>query len=59
MGQSEKSLSQEASRDGVTEVPNEASWTPDFERKLVRKMDIHIIPALWMMNLLSWMDRAK
>ena len=37
----------------------ELSWTPEEERKLVRKIDICLLPILWVMNLLSWMDRAK
>ena len=37
----------------------ESSWTPEEERKIVRKIDICLLPMLWLMNLLSWMDRAK
>jgi len=59
MGLSEKS--DELSRD-VIELPSEVSspsWTPEAERKLVRKIDLCLLPMLWVMNLLSWMDRAK
>jgi len=40
-------------------VSSEISWTAKVERKLVRKIDVALLPMLWIMNLLSWMDRAK
>jgi len=43
----------------VEDVSNEDSWPPVTERKLVRKIDLILIPTLWVMSLLSWMDRAK
>ncbi|KAK4182958.1 putative transporter-like protein 21 [Podospora australis] len=58
-GQSEKSLSQ----DGVmaAEIPSsgETSWSSDAERKLVRKIDLFLLPSIWLMSLFSWMDRAN
>ena len=29
------------------------------EKKLVRKIDLHILPCMWMMYLWSYMDRTK
>lgn len=63
MVRSEKSLSHDGTEahNGIVEVPSaaEIDWTPEVERKLVRKIDIYLLPMLWLMNLLSWMDRAK
>jgi len=62
MGRSEKSLSQDGNDEKgqpVVEVANEPQWTPEFEKKLVRKIDLYLMPIIWIMNVLSWMDRAK
>lgn len=53
-----KSASQslEAGQDGVL------SLTPEelvAEKKLVRKIDLYILPSMWIMYLLSYMDRTK
>jgi hypothetical protein len=32
--------------------------TPE-EKKLVRKIDLYLLPAIWGMYLLSYMDRTK
>lgn len=32
---------------------------PEAERKLVRKIDFYILPSMWIMYLLSYMDRTK
>lgn len=60
MGGSEKSLSP----DGISEKAQPAveaapEWTPEFEKKLVRKIDLYLMPIIWLMNVMSWMDRAK
>lgn len=36
-------------------------YVPDSpeERKLVRKIDLYLLPAIWGMYLLSYMDRTK
>lgn len=45
--------------------PNEPEpidgYVPDTEeeRKLVRKIDLYLLPAIWLMYLLSYMDRTK
>ena len=31
----------------------------DEEKKLVRKIDLYILPMMWIMYLLSYMDRTK
>lgn len=37
------------------------NYVPDTEeeRKLVRKIDLYLLPAIWGMYLLSYMDRTK
>lgn len=32
---------------------------PEEEAKLVRKIDLYILPTMWLMYLLSYMDRTK
>ena len=62
MGRSEKSLSREGSDlpvHAVTQVPSENTWAPEAEKKLVRKIDLILIPMLWIISFLSLMDRAK
>lgn len=66
MGTSEKSLSGDgndaASSPVVTQVPSTetpAAWDAEEERRLVRKIDWLLIPACWVISLLSFMDRAK
>ncbi|KAK1825664.1 MFS general substrate transporter [Podospora conica] len=45
--------------ESVSASIDEPSWTPEAEKRLVRKIDLCLIPILWTMNLLSWMDRAN
>ncbi|KAK4655466.1 hypothetical protein QC762_302690 [Podospora pseudocomata] len=35
------------------------SWTPEEERKVVRKVDLRLIPTVWLMFVISWMDRSN
>jgi hypothetical protein len=37
------------------------TYVPDTEeeRKLVRRIDLYILPTMWLMYLLSYMDRTK
>jgi hypothetical protein len=44
----------EASSDG----PVTTTWTPEEEKKLVRKVDLFLMPTIWIMYLLSYMDRT-
>lgn len=48
----------DASKNHV-EVSEELTWTPEEERKLVRKIDLYLLPTIWLMYLLSYMDRTK
>jgi hypothetical protein len=41
------------------EVSSELTWTPEEEKKLVRKIDLFLLPTIWLMYLLSYMDRTK
>ena len=31
------------------------SWTAEEEKKLVRKIDLYLLPTIWLMYLLSYM----
>lgn len=35
------------------------SFTPEEEKALVRKIDLTLLPVIWIMYLLSYMDRTK
>lgn len=48
----------DASKDHL-EVSEELTWTPEEEKKLVRKIDLFLLPTIWLMYLLSYMDRTK
>jgi len=41
------------------EVVSDLTWTPEEEQKLVRKIDLFLLPTIWLMYLLSYMDRTK
>ncbi|KAF2729722.1 MFS general substrate transporter [Polyplosphaeria fusca] len=41
------------------ERPEVPSWTPEEEKKLVRKIDLFLLPTIWLMYLLSYMDRTN
>ena len=34
-------------------------FSPGEEKKLVRKIDMFLLPTIWLMYLLSYMDRTK
>ena len=34
------------------------TWTPEEEKKLVRKIDLFLMPTIWIMYLLSYMVRT-
>jgi hypothetical protein len=38
-----------------------AAYVPDTEEEkaLVRKIDLYLLPTIWLMYLLSYMDRTK
>jgi hypothetical protein len=41
------------------EVIGDLTWTPEEEKKLVRKVDLLLMPTIWLMYLLSYMDRTN
>lgn len=41
------------------EVDGGLTWTAEEEKKLVRKIDLFLLPCIWIMYLLSYMDRTK
>lgn len=49
----------DASKDHLEVSSEELTWTPEEERKLVRKIDLYLLPTIWLMYLLSYMDRTK
>ena len=42
----------------TTEISNHDADTV-HERALIRKIDLHLLPAIWLMYLLSYIDRAN
>lgn len=48
---------------GLPKAPGASAsgYIPDTpeERKLVRKIDMYFMPTMWLMYLLSYMDRTK
>ncbi|KAK5076233.1 hypothetical protein LTR51_001913 [Lithohypha guttulata] len=38
---------------------NTLMWTAEEEKKLVRKIDLFLMPTIWLMYLLSYMDRTN
>lgn len=44
----------------IEHVNNEAaSFTEEEEKALVRKVDLTLLPTVWVMYLLSYLDRTK
>lgn len=41
------------------DIDEEPSFTPEEEKALVRKIDMTLLPTIWIMYLLSYMDRTK
>lgn len=41
------------------EVDGGLTWTEEEEKRLVRKIDLFLLPCIWIMYLLSYMDRTK
>jgi sugar (pentulose or hexulose) kinase len=41
------------------EQGQEIFWTEEEEKKLVRKIDFYLLPNIWIMYLLSYMDRTN
>ncbi|CAG5141296.1 uncharacterized protein ALTATR162_LOCUS907 [Alternaria atra] len=41
------------------EVADDFTWTKEEEQKLVRKIDLFLLPTIWLMYLLSYMDRTN
>ncbi|PVI05564.1 pantothenate transporter liz1 [Periconia macrospinosa] len=40
-------------------VSSGLTWTEEEEKKLVRKIDSYLLPTMWLMYLLSYMDRTN
>lgn len=48
--------SKEIEHASIQETP---TFTPDEEKALVRKIDLTLLPTIWVMYLLSYLDRTK
>ena len=43
------------SQSGHSNSNGQITWTPEEEKKLVRKIDLFLMPTIWLMYLLSYM----
>lgn len=43
----------------VENITGDVCFTPEEEKALLRKIDTHLLPTIWIMYLLSYMDRTK
>jgi hypothetical protein len=40
-------------------IAESISYSPEEEKALVRKIDLTLLPTIWVMYLLSYLDRTK
>lgn len=40
-------------------IAESVSYSPEEEKALVRKIDLTLLPTIWIMYLLSYLDRTK
>lgn len=43
----------------IEHVTVDVTFSPEEEKALVRKIDLMLLPVMWIMYLLSYMDRTK
>jgi hypothetical protein len=43
----------------LEESRDQQEWTAEEEKRLVKKVDLFLLPTIWIMYLLSYMDRTK
>lgn len=43
----------------IENAPDESPYTPEEEKKLLRNIDMLLMPTIFIMYLLSYMDRTK
>jgi hypothetical protein len=55
----EDTSGKEISSNEIEHAVADESWTPEEEKALVRKVDLMLLPVIWVMYLLSYMDRTK
>lgn len=55
-GQAKEVSSHEVENADAIEAP---SFTHEEEKALVRKIDLTLLPTIWVMYLLSYLDRTK
>ncbi|KAM7188108.1 Major facilitator superfamily domain containing protein [Naviculisporaceae sp. PSN 640] len=44
---------------GYVDDQDDITWTEEEEKRLVRKLDWCLLPTVWLMALMSWMDRSS
>ncbi|KAJ5994232.1 hypothetical protein N7451_009956 [Penicillium sp. IBT 35674x] len=49
----------EISSDEIEHAVVDETWSPEEEKALVRKIDLMLLPVIWVMYLLSYMDRTN
>ncbi|KAJ5914599.1 hypothetical protein N7504_003482 [Penicillium tannophilum] len=49
----------EISSDEIEHAIVDETWSPEEEKALVRKIDLMLLPMIWVMYLLSYMDRTN
>lgn len=47
------------SSEGRTERDDACIWDPNLERRIKRKFDLHILPWLFLLWLLAFLDRSN
>ncbi|KAJ5650990.1 uncharacterized protein N7484_004713 [Penicillium longicatenatum] len=55
----EDTSGKEISSNEIEHAVADESWTPEEEKALVRKVDLMLLPVIWVMYLLSYMDRTN
>lgn len=40
-------------------IAESVSYSPEEEKALVKKIDLTLLPTIWVMYLLSYLDRTK
>ena len=43
----------------IEQLSGDAEQLAAEEKALIRKIDLHLLPTIWLMYLLSYMDRTK
>ncbi|KAJ5784634.1 uncharacterized protein N7503_009846 [Penicillium pulvis] len=55
----EDTSGKEISADEIEHAVGDETWSPEEEKALIRKIDLMLLPVIWVMYLLSYMDRTN